>query len=123
MTSGSLIAGHWYAAHPRTWGPSLEHDQMLGGGLMLTLAELVGLPFILLVFLEWWRAERLRTAELDARLDREALTTAAPPPVPVPTPGVSPGDAAEPSRAVPEMTRPWWETDQGEIGDRMRRRR
>ncbi|WP_069467273.1 cytochrome c oxidase assembly protein, partial [Actinacidiphila rubida] len=59
MTSGTLVAGHWYAAHPRTWGPSVRHDQMLGGGLMLTLAELVALPFLLLVFLEWARAEHL----------------------------------------------------------------
>lgn len=108
MTSGTLVAGHWYADHPRTWGPTLEHDQMLGGGLMLTLAELVGLPFILLVFAEWWRAERTKTAELDARLDSEALAAA-------------PASAAGPAAtAVPEMTRPWWETDQGEVGTRMR---
>ncbi|MFI0721234.1 cytochrome c oxidase assembly protein [Streptomyces sp. NPDC021224] len=123
MTSGSLIAGHWYTAHPRTWGPSLEHDQMLGGGLMLTLAELVGLPFILLVFLEWWRAERLKTAELDARLDREALAAAAPAPAAAPSPKASPEVTPAPPPAVPEMTRPWWETDQGEVGERMRRRR
>ncbi|WP_031521037.1 cytochrome c oxidase assembly protein [Streptomyces sp. NRRL F-5123] len=127
MTSGSLIAGHWYTAHPRTWGPSLQHDQMLGGGLMLTLAELVGLPFILLVFLEWWRAERLKTAELDARLDREALAAAPPAPAPAATAAPSaPAHAAEAPAAppaVPEMTRPWWETDQGEVGERMRRRR
>lgn len=117
MTSGTLVAGHWYAAHPRSWGPGLHRDQMLGGGLMITLAELVGLPFILLVFVQWWRAERERTAELDARLDREAVAVAAAAP---PAPG-GPGPA--PAPAVPEMTRPWWETEQGEVGERMRRRR
>ncbi|MBY8876661.1 cytochrome c oxidase assembly protein [Actinacidiphila acidipaludis] len=178
MTSGTLVAGHWYAAHPRTWGPSLQHDQMLGGGLMLTLAELVALPFILLVFVEWVRAERARTAELDARLDREAglamaagsgsLSVPAPAgpspspsssPSPSPSPSPAPSesavpapvtaaapvaqadaarkpapagpdaaeaaegaDADEPSLA-PGMSRPWWETDQGEVGMRMRRRR
>lgn len=116
MTSGTLIAGHWYTHHPRDWGPSVNHDQQLGGGLMVVLAELVGLPFILLVFAEWWRAERTKTAELDARLDREALDAAAPVPA-VPT------AAAAPASAVPEMTRPWWETDQGEVGERMRRSR
>ncbi|NUS10409.1 MAG: cytochrome c oxidase assembly protein [Streptomyces sp.] len=136
MTSGTLVAGHWYSTHPRTWGPDLHRDQMLGGGLMLTLAELVGLPFILLVFLEWWRAERVKTAELDARLDREALaaaaagpSTAGPAPSPAPVPaGDGPGGGTEAAvaaapPAVPEMTRPWWETDQGEVGERMRRRR
>jgi putative copper resistance protein D len=119
MTSGTLVAGHWYAAHPRTWGPSVRHDQMLGGGLMLTLAELVGLPFILLVFMEWWRAERSKTAELDARLDREALAAAAPAVAAAAATPASPPTAL----AVPEMTRPWWETDQGEVGERMRRGR
>jgi putative copper resistance protein D len=111
MTSGTLVAGHWYSTHPRTWGPTVQHDQLLGGGLMLTLAELVALPFLLLVFLEWWRAERDRTADLDARLDREAAATRPPTPAAVPT---------APTEAVPEMTRPWWETDQGEVGMRMR---
>ncbi|WP_225848464.1 cytochrome c oxidase assembly protein [Streptomyces sp. HPF1205] len=139
MTSGTLVAGHWYTAHPRAWGPSVRHDQMLGGGLMLTLAELVALPFLLLVFLEWWRAEREKTAALDARLDREALAEAAAAPAaaapadggptadggPAPSGPAASGDPAGggpvPPPAVPEMTRPWWETDQGEVGTRMRR--
>lgn len=94
-----MVAGHWYAAHPRTWGPSVSHDQAIGGGLMITLAELVALPFLILVFAEWRRAERVRTVALDARLDREAF--AAP---------------------EPDSGRPWWETDQGEVGRRMRGR-
>ncbi|MEW2520582.1 cytochrome c oxidase assembly protein [Actinacidiphila alni] len=120
MTSGTLVAGHWYAAHPRTWGPSVQHDQLLGGGLMLTLAELVALPFLILVFFEWWRAEREKTAELDARLDREALAAA----TALPAPSAAQASPASPAAPpVPEMTRPWWETDQGEVGERMRRGR
>lgn len=140
MTSGTLVAGHWYTQHPRTWGPSVHHDQMVGGGLMLTLAELVGLPFLLLVFVEWWRAERVRTAELDAALDREAVLVAAAGSAgsgvgadsgsgsPVGDGGASaapspaPPSSPSPAPAVPEMTRPWWETDEGEVGMRMRRR-
>jgi putative copper resistance protein D len=142
MTSGTLVAGHWYADHPRTWGPSIRHDQMLGGGLMLTLAELVALPFLLLVFLEWARAERAKTAELDARLDREAALAAAPATGPASAVAAhagaapAPADVAPPAApsavpapaeaaraAAPETTRPWWETDQGEVGMRMRRGR
>ena len=125
MTSGTLVAGHWYHSHTRDWGPSVRHDQMLGGGLMLVLAELVGLPFLLLVFLEWWRAERDRTVALDAALDREAALAA-----PVPAPAAADGAARDggaakaappvPAAAAPELTRPWWETDQGEVGMRMR---
>lgn len=116
MTSGTLVAGHWYSTHPRTWGPSVQHDQMLGGGLMLTLAELVALPFLLLIFLEWWRAEREKTAVLDAHLDREAAAVLPPTP-PAPALPAAPAAAAP---AIPETTRPWWETDQGEVGMRMR---
>ncbi|MFF7193781.1 cytochrome c oxidase assembly protein [Streptomyces sp. NPDC008079] len=135
MTSGTLVAGHWYTAHPRSWGPSVQHDQMLGGGLMLTLAELVALPFLILVFFEWWRAEREKTAELDARLDREAVVAmsgagagagagAAAGASAAPASTKAPASAAAPAAApVPEMTRPWWETDQGEVGERMRRGR
>ncbi|WP_329130690.1 cytochrome c oxidase assembly protein [Streptomyces sp. NBC_01476] len=128
MTSGTLVAGHWYTTHPRTWGPSVQHDQMLGGGLMITLAELVSLPFVLAVFFEWWRAEREKTAALDARLDREAAAQAPPAPAGVAAPASSASSAPSSTSAaataaaaaVPEMTRPWWETDQGEVGMRMR---
>jgi cytochrome c oxidase assembly factor CtaG len=108
MTSGTLVAGRWYAAHHLAWEPSLRYDQMLGGGLMVAIAELVGLPFLIAVFAEWWRAERARTAELDARLDRE-----------LPAAAVAPGPQASPEG--PGLTRPWWETDGGEIGRRIRR--
>ncbi|WP_335973551.1 MULTISPECIES: cytochrome c oxidase assembly protein [Streptomycetaceae] len=131
MTSGTLVAGNWYHAHGRDWGPSVRRDQMLGGGLMLALAELVGLPFLLLVFLEWWRAERDRTAALDAALDREAARTApapvAAPEIPQAAPPTGAAASAAPVAAaaaeVPATTRPWWETDEGEIGARMRRGR
>jgi cytochrome c oxidase assembly factor CtaG len=102
MTSGTLVAGHWYAVHHLAWEPPLRYDQMLGGGLMIAIAELVGLPLLIAVFIDWWRAERARTAELDARLDRELPAAA----------------AADPG--APELTRPWWETDGGEVGRRFR---
>ncbi|MFJ2442670.1 cytochrome c oxidase assembly protein [Streptomyces sp. NPDC087658] len=103
MVSGTLVAGGWYAARQPSWGPSAHQDQMIGGGLMLTIAELVGLPFLIAVFAEWVRAERVRTAALDATLDR--ASTGEP--------------AGAPTGAAPD--RPWWETDQGSVGDRFRR--
>ncbi len=130
LFSGTLVAGPWYAAHPRDWGPSLHRDQQIGGGLMLTIAELVGLPFLAAVFAQWWRSERVRTRELDARLDRELTPVTGP----VPAAGRDTGrDAAAPAptapaapdgtgrAAAPERVRPWWETEGGEVGERMRR--
>jgi len=117
MLSGTSVAGGWYAAHPRTWGPDLQRDQQLGGGLMLTLAELVGLPFLIAVFVEWWRTEHARTAELDERLDTELVSVTLPMTVP-PAPGAP---AGAPAPAGPELVRPWWETESGEVADRVRR--
>ncbi|MCQ4081440.1 cytochrome c oxidase assembly protein [Streptomyces sp. RB6PN25] len=113
LLSNTLVAGHWYAAHPRSWGPTLQHDQQIAGGLMFTLAELVGLPFMMAVFVEWWRTERAKTAELDARLDRELVPVAARPAADAP--------ASRTAAAAPEMVRPWWETEGGEVADRVRR--
>jgi putative copper resistance protein D len=78
-----------------------------------------------MVFVEWWHADRERTAEMDAALDREAALQAAATPAPAPAAAApaSPAAPAKPAPPVPEMTRPWWETDQGEIGERFRRTR
>ncbi|MFB7633130.1 cytochrome c oxidase assembly protein [Streptomyces sp. NPDC056149] len=127
MTSGTLIAGGWYATQHRPWDPSLQQDQMIGGGLMLTIAELVGLPFMIAVFAEWVRDERRKTTALDARLDRE-LAVAGPAATAPTAAAVSESATAAVSAAAkseadaprPELTRPWWETDQGEVGARFR---
>ncbi|MEU6170759.1 cytochrome c oxidase assembly protein [Streptantibioticus parmotrematis] len=172
MLSGTLVAGNWYAAHPRTWGPTLQRDQQIGGGLMLTIAELIGLPFLGAVFVEWWREERRKAVELDARLDRELVPVAvgvasggSAPQDTAPTlgepargagadaaddadhatgvesavgaagaeatddaPGAAPAGPAGPagpggptSPAGPQMVRPWWETESGEVAERVRR--
>ncbi|MBA8792659.1 putative copper resistance protein D [Friedmanniella endophytica] len=101
MVSSSLLAGGWYARQPRDWGPSVRLDQQIAGGVLFSLAELVALPFLVAVFVEWWRHERARTAELDARLDAEEAARAA-------------AAAAQGQQATADgdgRTRPWWETD------------
>jgi putative copper resistance protein D len=106
MTSGTLIAGSWYRSQARTWGPDVQLDQMIGGGAMISIAELVGLVFLIAVFAEWVRAERVKTAELDRRLDAEQVRAA---------PRAPSSPVAEPDRV-----RPWWETDTGVVGQRIR---
>ncbi|WP_374228743.1 cytochrome c oxidase assembly protein [Streptomyces sp. ET3-23] len=114
MTSSTLIAGGWYRAHTPGWGPGADRDQQIGGGLMLTIAELVGLPFLIAVFVEWVRAEKGATAALDRRLDEELAAA------PAPRPAAAADDAGA-AAPEPGMMRPWWETDQGAIGERFRR--
>ncbi|GHE08386.1 cytochrome c oxidase assembly protein [Streptomyces alanosinicus] len=107
MTHGTLIAGAWYLHHAPTWSPDVRHDQQLGGGAMLSIAELVALPFLLALLFQWARAERVQTAALDRRLDAELA--------PVVTP--APDHGQDPA---PERVRPWWETEQNEVAARIR---
>ncbi|WP_020134562.1 cytochrome c oxidase assembly protein [Streptomyces sp. 351MFTsu5.1] len=107
MTHGTLIAGAWYLHHAPSWSPDVRHDQQIGGGAMLGIAELTALPFLLALLYQWARAERLQTAALDRRLDAE-----------LPPATASPGqDTAS------ERVRPWWETEQNEVAARIRRQR
>ncbi|MFE1944107.1 cytochrome c oxidase assembly protein [Streptomyces massasporeus] len=106
MTHGTLIAGAWYLHHAAP-GSDVHHDQQLGGGAMLGIAELVAIPFLLTVLAQWARAERDGTAAMDRRLDAE-LAPAAP---------VAAADGTA------GLVRPWWETEQGEVAERVRRQR
>ncbi|WP_369381670.1 cytochrome c oxidase assembly protein [Streptomyces sp. cg36] len=144
MTSGSVIAGSWYTRHAPEWAPDVHTDQQLGGGAMITLAELVGVPFLMVVFVQWVRAERAGTAALDRRLDAELAHARVG--VPARGSGADPGradrgadgssadggPASDPGSgpaagpgdpAAPELVRPWWETDGGVVGERIRRQR
>ncbi|MEU6217844.1 cytochrome c oxidase assembly protein [Streptomyces sp. NPDC047022] len=110
MTHGTLIAGAWYLHHAPSWAPDVQHDQQIGGGAMLSIAELVALPFLLAILVQWARAERAQAAVLDRRLDRELAPAAVP--------------AMEGGRTEsPELVRPWWETEQNEVAARIRRQR
>ncbi|MEU9102412.1 cytochrome c oxidase assembly protein [Streptomyces sp. NPDC048361] len=108
MTHSTLIAGAWYLHHSPAWAPDVQRDQQLGGGAMVSIAELVSLPFLLALLVQWSRADRAQRVVLDRRLDAELAPAA-----PVRGRPEEPGDA--------ELVRPWWETDGGAVGQRMRR--
>jgi putative copper resistance protein D len=107
MTHGTLIAGAWYLRHAPSWAPDVLHDQQLGGGAMISIAELVALPFLLAILVQWARTERAETVVLDRRLEAELVPA-------TPTPG-----AAQAS----ELVRPWWETENSEVAQRIRHQR
>jgi cytochrome c oxidase assembly factor CtaG len=108
MTHGTLIAGAWYLRHAPAWSPDVQHGQQVGGGAMLSVAELVALPFLLTLLYQWARAERVQTAALDRRLDTERALAAA-------------SAADQGQDASPDQVRPWWETEQNEVAARIRR--
>ncbi|QNP71308.1 cytochrome c oxidase assembly protein [Streptomyces roseirectus] len=121
MTHGSLIAGAWYLHHHPDWAPGVSYDQQLGGGLMLSIAELVALPFLLAILVQWARTERVQAAALDRRLDAEQAARAERAARSAQAADAGrPGGAAGPSEE-PDRVRPWWETEQNEVASRLRR--
>jgi cytochrome c oxidase assembly factor CtaG len=114
MTHGTLIAGAWYLNHSPSWGPDVQHDQQLGGGAMVGIAELVALPFLLAILFQWARVERAETVALDRRLDTELERVRA-------TPTEATASAERPGG--PELVRPWWETENSEVAQRVRGQR
>lgn len=107
MTHGTLIAGAWYLHHAPAWSPDVQHDQQLGGGAMIGIAELVALPFLLAILFQWARTERATTAALDRRLATELV----------------PATPTEGQAQSPDLVRPWWETENSEVAQRIRQQR
>jgi cytochrome c oxidase assembly factor CtaG len=94
----NLIGAAYYHSLARPWGPTLKTDQVIGGGVLWILGDLVGLPFLAAQLIQLMREDESEAARIDADLDaREAeLETAAAAP-----------DGEQPR----EEPRPWWEDD------------
>jgi cytochrome c oxidase assembly factor CtaG len=105
MTSSSLLAAGYYGTVSRNWGPSRSWDQTIGGGLMLTIAEVVAVPFIAIIYRAWIHEDAGHAAVLDRALDvaeeRRVL------------------DARDDEGPVADL--PWWEIDPGPLRDRASR--
>jgi cytochrome c oxidase assembly factor CtaG len=123
----NLIAGPYYHALARPWGPSLATTQVLGGGVLWILGDLVGLPFLAAQLIQMIREDEAEAQVIDAELD--AAAAAAPAEAGAaqaglatagsaqagPVPAGSTGAGAAPAGAQ----RPWWETD-SRFADRFR---
>jgi putative membrane protein len=81
-----------------SWTPAALHDQQVAGAIVWAVAELIDLPFLLLVYRRWLRADARDAAEVDAVLEAERAARRA----------MSAPD--EPAPAV-EHDAPWWLTD------------
>jgi len=97
IADNSLIAGAYYHAVARPWGPGLRTDQVLGGGTLWILGDIVGLPFLAAQLIQMIREDEAVATAVDAELDaRDAART----------PGGQPG----------QSSRPWWESDPRFVG-------
>jgi cytochrome c oxidase assembly factor CtaG len=92
------LGAAYYHALARPFGPSLTTDQVLAGGVLWILGDLVGLPFLAAQLIQMMREDESDAAKIDADLDaRDAeLETAA-------------AGRQEPAGAV--EPKPWWEDD------------
>ena len=70
MGSATLVAGDYYRSLGRTWGPSVERDQEIAGGVLWASGDLVALVVLGALFVQWARASEREAVREDRRLDR-----------------------------------------------------
>jgi cytochrome c oxidase assembly factor CtaG len=110
----SLLAGPYYHAVGYPWGPSLATSQVLGGGVLWILGDIVGLPFLAAQLIQMMREDEAEAKVIDAELDAQEAALAS-------AEAVSASAAADVTAetAQPGLQRPWWETDR-RFADRFR---
>jgi cytochrome c oxidase assembly factor CtaG len=106
-----LIAGSYYQALGRPWGPSLRTDQVIGGGALWILGDLVGLPFLAAMLIQMIREDEQEAAQIDAELDATEQGTAAHAAATGADAVPGEGTPGEGLAAAAAEARPWWESD------------
>jgi cytochrome c oxidase assembly factor CtaG len=123
----NLIGAAYFHALARPWGPTLATDQVIAGGVLWVLGDLVGLPFLAAQLIHMMREDESDAARIDAELDAQQAqleaARAAPSPSPSPRPGhpateptpatpPAPADETDPAALhEPQEPQLWWETD------------
>jgi putative membrane protein len=90
-----LVTGWFDRRTQRSWTPDALHDQRIAGAILWCIAEVIDLPFLVLVYRRWIRADARDAAQVDAVLDAERAARRALP------------DAD----ADTDRDAPWWLTD------------
>jgi len=90
---GPVIAYQYYAGLQRDWGPSMRTDQSVGAGVLWIVGDVLGIPFLAVLFRRLSTHEKSRAREVDAEIEEVA-------------------DTAQPSL--------WWEADP-QLNQRFRR--
>jgi putative membrane protein len=98
----SLATSYFDARAVHDWTPAALRDQQIAGAILWCVAELLDLPFLVLVFRQWLRADAKDAADIDAVLEAERAARGDP----------STDDTRD---------QPWWLSDPA-MQDRLRRR-
>jgi cytochrome c oxidase assembly factor CtaG len=105
----SLVTG-WFDHRARhSWTPDALHDQRVAGAVLWCVAEIIDLPFLVLVYRRWLRADARDAARVDAVLEAERAARR----------GLR--DETDEAAPVAERDTPWWVSDPA-MQDRLRRR-
>ena len=113
----SLVTSYFDHRVANPWAMSPLHDQARAGGILWCVAELIDLPFLVLVFRRWLRADARDAARIDAVLAAERASRR----------GLHDDDlGADPDapslELVAERDVPWWLSDP-EMQKRLRKQR
>ena len=98
-----LATDYFSRRSTHTWTPSALHDQQIAGSILWCLAELIDLPFLVLVFRRWLQADARDAAQVDAVLEAERAAQSA-----LGRTGADDGDHRD---GGPVADAPWWLTD------------
>jgi putative copper resistance protein D len=100
---GHVLPGVAALAAHRDWGPSPLGDQRTAGAILWSVAEILDLPFLLVLTSQWFRADARETIAVDAQLDAAAWERELRRPVTA--------EEALSVRPEPLREQPWWEID------------
>jgi cytochrome c oxidase assembly factor CtaG len=112
----SLIAGSYYHGLGPPWNVGLSTNQVLGGGVLWILGDVVGLPFLAAQLIQMIREDESEAKVIDAELDAaEAAAAAAASASGTAAVTVATGNqenrAVTPQAGRAPAQRPWWESD------------
>lgn len=95
LNSG-LVTSYFDHRATHSWSPSPLSDQHIAGSILWCVSEIIDLPFMLIVYRRWLRADAREAAAIDAILDAERIART----------GLPDADGT-----VDQADAPWWLTD------------
>jgi putative membrane protein len=69
----SLVTSYFEHRSAHSWSPGPLHDQRTAGSILWCVSEIIDLPFMLIVYRRWLRADARDAAAIDAVLDAERI--------------------------------------------------
>lgn len=115
----NTVATSWFAERGvHSWTPAALHDQHLAGAILWCVAEIIDLPFLVLVYRRWLRADARDAARVDAVLEAERTARRG-----LDRQGGAGGTAAPDAPDAPgaaDRDLPWWLNDPA-MQERLRR--